>query len=212
MQLINAVTLLLTFGLVFPPLAVVICASVWSETCFTQLLMRRLLGEAEAASAATGRLYRRRLEKDAQGMRRRECVRGSELYLLCLHHLFLPTFPLRSTAFDKSLLLTLLTVSAVFCAYFAFDTLGDSHGWRAGLGAAAALLGAALALMLGYYCHSRYLDGGDLFLATMLRWGVGCVGCVRGCLRLFLCLRLCCGACSRYDLLLYLYAKNSKSY
>ena len=67
-QLINAVTLLLTFGLVFPPLAVVICASVWSETCFTQLLMRRLLGEAEAASAATGRLYRQRLEKDAQGM------------------------------------------------------------------------------------------------------------------------------------------------
>ena len=109
------------------------------------------------------------------------------------------------SAFGRSLLLTLLAVSAVFCAYFAFDTLGDSHGWRAGLGAAAALLGAALALMLGYYCYNydRYLDGGKLCLATTLRWGVGCVGCVRGCLRLFLCLRLCCGACSRYDLLLY---------
>ena len=71
-RLINALTLLLTFGLVFPPLAVVICASVWSETCFAQLLMRRLLGEAEAASAATGRLYRRRLERDAEGMRRRK--------------------------------------------------------------------------------------------------------------------------------------------
>ena len=37
-----------------------------------------------------------------------------------------------------------------------FDTLGDSHGWRAGLGAAAALLGAALALVLGYHYYTYY--------------------------------------------------------
>jgi hypothetical protein len=67
-QLINATTLLLTFGLVFPPLAVVICVAVVSETCFTQVLMARLLAEAEAASAATGRLYRQQLERDTEGM------------------------------------------------------------------------------------------------------------------------------------------------
>jgi hypothetical protein len=67
-QLINAATLLLTFGLVFPPLAVVICVAVCNETCFTQMLMARLLAEAEAASAATGRLYRQQLERDTEGM------------------------------------------------------------------------------------------------------------------------------------------------
>jgi hypothetical protein len=67
-QLISAATLLLTFGLVFPPLAVVICVAVWSETCFTQTLMRRLLAEAEGVSAETGRLYRQQLERDAEGL------------------------------------------------------------------------------------------------------------------------------------------------
>ena len=67
-QLINAATLLLTFGLVFPPLAVVICVAVWSETCFTQTLMRQLLAEAESVSAETGRLYRQQLERDTEGM------------------------------------------------------------------------------------------------------------------------------------------------
>jgi hypothetical protein len=67
-QLINAATLLLTFGLVFPPLAVVICVAVVSETCFKQVLMARLLAETEAASAATGRLYRQHLERDTEGM------------------------------------------------------------------------------------------------------------------------------------------------
>jgi hypothetical protein len=78
----------------------------------------------------------------------------------------------RSAAFGRSLLLTLLGVSALFCAYFAFDTLGDSHGWRTGMGAAAALLGASLCLVLGcYYCSNRCRNeegGGGACLSSML--------------------------------------------
>jgi hypothetical protein len=48
-------------------------------------------------------------------------------------------------------MLTLLSISSVFCSYFVFDTLGDSHGWRVGLGVAAALCGIANSVMAGYY-------------------------------------------------------------
>jgi hypothetical protein len=66
------------------------------------------------------------------------------------------SFHIDTTAFRHSLLLSLLAVSALFVSYFAFDTLGDSHGWQAGLGAAGALTGAALAVMLGYSCYCHY--------------------------------------------------------
>jgi hypothetical protein len=66
------------------------------------------------------------------------------------------SFKIDTTAFRHSLLLSLLAVSALFVSYFAFDTLGDSHGWRAGLGAAGALTGAALAVMLGHSCYCHY--------------------------------------------------------
>ncbi len=85
----------------------------------------------------------------------------------------------RSAAFGRSLLLTLLGVSALFCACFAFDTLGDSHGWRTGLGASAALLGASLCLMLGYYyCSNRCRNeegGGGLQCCSTF-----CALCVEG--------------------------------
>jgi hypothetical protein len=68
----------------------------------------------------------------------------------------------------------------VFCAYVAFDTLGDSHGWRAGLGAAAALLGASLALMLGYsYSYRSLVEAGDVVGrgdAAAALWLRGCGG------------------------------------
>jgi hypothetical protein len=63
-------------------------------------------------------------------------------------------------------------VSALFVSCFAFDTLGDSHGWRAGLGAAGALTGAALAVMLGYsrYCYYYHGEGeGWAAVAALLR-------------------------------------------
>jgi hypothetical protein len=66
------------------------------------------------------------------------------------------SFQIDTTAYRHSLLLCLLAVSALFVSYFAFDTLGDSHGWQTGLGAAGALTGAALAVMLGYSCYCHY--------------------------------------------------------
>ena len=62
-------------------------------------------------------------------------------------------------------------MSALFVSYFAFDTLGDSHGWRAGLSAAGALTGAALAVMLGYsrYCYYHGEGEGWEAAAALLR-------------------------------------------
>jgi hypothetical protein len=136
LRIINAFFLIMTFGLVFPPLAVVICASVWSETCFEQFLMCRLLGEAEAACSEVGLLYWQRLERDVR-----------DLY----------------QPFNRSLLFMLLTTSAVFYAYFAFDTLGYSQGWKVGVGGASALLGAVVALTLAgtnaHACRGCYEQG-----------------------------------------------------
>jgi hypothetical protein len=70
------------------------------------------------------------------------------------------SFQIDTTAFRHSLLLSLLAVSALFVSYFAFDTLGDSHGWQAGLGAAGTLSGTALAVMLGYSCYCHYPEDG----------------------------------------------------
>jgi hypothetical protein len=85
-------------------------------------------------------------------------------------------FRTNTTAFRHSLLLSLLAVSALFVSYFAFDMLGDSHGWRAGLGAAGALTGAALMVMLGYSCYCHYPED---------RTGKGCEASAAPSLRAF---------------------------
>ena len=107
-------------------------------------------------------------------------------FLVSVPH-FLHLFLSGSAAFGRSLLLSLLAVSGLFCSFFAFDTLGDSHGWRAGLGAAAALLGASLSLMLGYCCCERHLDEAGRGEASLALSPRGCVGCCVG----------CCGSCAR---------------
>ena len=64
-QLGNSIVLLVTFGAVFPPLGVLICLSVWSETYFKQLLVGRLLEQAERHNLL--RTYQERLQRDLGG-------------------------------------------------------------------------------------------------------------------------------------------------
>lgn len=127
-KLINAIALMTTFGLMFPPLAVVICVSIWSETVFEQLLMEQLLLDAASKGDVVERVYRQQMERYMQDLRK---------------------------PFDRELLLLLQSIIAILFAFIVFDILGDSAGWKAGLSAAGALLGAALTVTACYYCWCK---------------------------------------------------------
>lgn len=56
--------ILITFGAIFPPLSVVICASILVDTRFVQLMIGRLLTKAEAANLPH---YCQQLDRDCEG-------------------------------------------------------------------------------------------------------------------------------------------------
>lgn len=95
---------------------------------FEQLLMEQLLLDAASKGDVVERVYRQQMERYMQDLRK---------------------------PFDRELLLLLQSIIAILFAFIVFDILGDSAGWKAGLSAAGALLGAALTVTACYYCWCK---------------------------------------------------------
>jgi hypothetical protein len=98
LRIITEVATLLTFGAVFPPLAVVICVSMFSYTVFMQLLVGRFLTRAQKHRDYSE--IRRILENECRGV---------------------------STQLIESFGY-LIFFAALFYSLFVFDTLGDVNG------------------------------------------------------------------------------------
>jgi hypothetical protein len=91
--------ILLTFGVVFPPLAVIMCATMWSVHWQTRLMLGKFVHDAQAAGAAH---LIERLEQDCRSVVSIQTLRRVMFLITC--------------------------ICCCFYALFLFDTLGDARG------------------------------------------------------------------------------------
>ena len=104
--LMIAVVLLSSFGFAFPPLAAIICMSVWNNTFVTQFMMYCLLDRVKReALVNVNKAYISQLESD---------VKESDIF------------------FDRTVLLLCHISLGLFMSFFVFDMAGDTNGWIAG--------------------------------------------------------------------------------
>ena len=104
--LMIALALLSSFGFAFPPLAAIICMSVWNNTFVTQFMMYCLLDRVKRqAPGDANKAYISQLESD---------VKELDIF------------------FDRTVLLTCHILLGLFMSFFVFDMAGDTNGWIAG--------------------------------------------------------------------------------
>jgi hypothetical protein len=97
--IITYLGILLTFGVVFPPLAVIMCATMWSVHWQTRLMLCKFVHDAQAAGAVH---LIERLEQDCRSVVSLQTLRRVMFLITC--------------------------VCCCFYALFLFDTLGDARG------------------------------------------------------------------------------------
>jgi hypothetical protein len=106
-QMNSYLAILVTFGALFPLLAVTACLAIYCVTFYEELSLGRLITQARALSAA-GNDYDRYEKQISE-----EC-----------------------SSVDESLYFTLWSTLAVACglySYILFDTMGDKYGWEQAL-------------------------------------------------------------------------------
>jgi hypothetical protein len=97
--IITYLGILLTFGVVFPPLAVVMCATIWSAHWQTKLILGKFVHDAQAAGAVH---LIERLEQDCRSVVSIQTLQRVMFLITC--------------------------ICCCFYALFLFDTLGDARG------------------------------------------------------------------------------------
>ncbi len=102
LRVINIIAILMTFGAVFPPLAVMICIAMVSYTIYIKLIVGRMLTNAKTYDDTTYQSHLHKINSDCQGA-------GLLLFQSCSMLLF---------------------VSSLFYSFFLIDMLGDVVGWR----------------------------------------------------------------------------------
>jgi hypothetical protein len=100
LRLVGKISILMTFGVMFPPLAVVICVALVADTYTMQLMIGYFL--TSISDEQTRRQCVLQLERDCQGV-------GEE------------------QNYDSGLV---ILFAALFYAFFVFDIYGDAAGWR----------------------------------------------------------------------------------
>jgi Leucine-rich repeat (LRR) protein len=104
--------IVIVFGGLFPPLAIIGCISVILAIYLDQLLLGRLFYKSSQKGSPYDKFYREKLEEDCDG-----CHETA-------------TISLKSTLF----------VGSCYFAYFLFDTWGDEYGWKSALPITLAML------------------------------------------------------------------------
>lgn len=127
--LLNYLGILMTFGAVFPPLAVAMCITIISHVFFSRLEVKRFLEEAALKNTE----YINVIDEDCYGV-------GSDSMLL-------------------RAMWVLVTMSFCFYTFFLFDTLGDAVGYEKALWVLVVmpLLPLALYLMFKAYTGTFFL-------------------------------------------------------
>jgi hypothetical protein len=105
LRVVNEIAILMTFGAVFPPLALIIFTAMCSYTLFTQLTIGRFIVLNSSRGGVEFCRLMRDVETDCKGVSQQ----------------IVQTFGL------------LVFFSSVFYSFFLLDTLGDSVGWRRAL-------------------------------------------------------------------------------
>lgn len=145
MRILNILTIFSTFGVAFPPLAVVSCVTVFCLTYFAEYCVGRVLNLCQVAQDPNDSshnlhlydLYRSKLEK--------ECLGVAE----CFHGVWYVVSPF----------------ACFFHAFIVFDVMGDQTGWR---------LSIRLALALMTYPVVHRLVFGFLILPLLENYGYIC--------------------------------------
>jgi hypothetical protein len=119
LRLISKLTVFLTFGVVFPPIAIVICVAFYSETYLNEIILGKYLSSIEDETLRV--LCSLKLQRDSEG---------------ALDLLYTPTMRL------------VIPFTAFFYACFVFDIYGDAVGTNNALWAALLLIFLPLAVYL----------------------------------------------------------------
>ena len=129
-EIINCLSIVVSFGVVFPPLAVIGCAAVLSITYFNQLLVGRFVyshrGKADSIALLEG-LFR-------------DCKPLEEMFMFGVW--FVVPFVV------------------IFYALLVFDTLGDAVGWKLALWAPILVCCFPVTLRLCFVIRRKWHDNG----------------------------------------------------
>ena len=132
-SVVGDAVVLLTFGVVFPPLSIFICVGVLSRVCYVMCGIGRLLNNVAVNHPDQLPNYKGALLRDCRGV--------AEIFLHVMYTIVLP-------------------FAAVFYSFFVFDMMGYAHGWAdaiwlALLLAISPLLFWAIASMYKYFLKRR---------------------------------------------------------
>jgi hypothetical protein len=124
---INGIAVLLTFGVVFPLLAIVICVDMVVNMFTLRLSISSVLSQV-AGDAQLTRCYRDRLN-----------VQCEHVFAMLNHSLWI-----------------VVLLAAVFYSLFLFDIIGDETGWWNAIWAPASLSAATTVVYLLFICFELY--------------------------------------------------------
>ena len=110
--------ILLTFGTIFPPLAVLICLAVWSSTWYEHLIMGRVLLMAK----------RQQAQAEAEAIARGGYSSVAKYYTILRRKLSKEVVDIDKYYF--STLWSLICFGSFAYAYILFDTFSDQFGWQ----------------------------------------------------------------------------------
>ncbi len=128
LRLLSKLAVFLTFGVVFPPLTVVLCVAFYSETYLNEVIMGRFL--SSIADETLRLKYACILSRDCEG--------AMELLI-------------------KPLLMRVVPFAAFFYAFFVFDMYGDQVGWMGSVWAAVVMTATPGLIWFGYALCKLYL-------------------------------------------------------
>jgi Leucine-rich repeat (LRR) protein len=129
-SLCNFLGLLLTFGIVFPPLAITFAVTILATTLHSRLKVGRFLCLAEDAG-----------RRDCVTQISTECMGVGDIRVL------------------RRAALMILQVSCLFYALFLFDTLGDVHGYEGAYWVLIVVPLLPVCLLAGYVSYVHYGSG-----------------------------------------------------
>lgn len=129
LRTVGKIAVFVTFGVVFPPLAAVLCVAFFTETYLNLIIIGRFLGEIKDPL-----LYVRFKERLSH-----ECQDCMDLLLVPLVRLVVP-------------------FAALFYGLFVFDTYGDTCGFKAAIWAPVLLVSSPFFLWCGYSLSTTYCE------------------------------------------------------
>ncbi len=148
LRLASEFAVLLTFGIVFPPLAIVICVAIISQTIMTQRLTSKLLVGSKATVQHwehVGMVSNGKNVDDHDDDQMPSMTRYDLLFIL-FHNYFIEECS-QITEFISLVIPYISVLMMIFLSFSLFDTLADSHGNEAGL----IILGSLIAIPLIEY-------------------------------------------------------------